>query len=107
MQEMRISTELTASNHQQSCKIDHSQKVDSTLNDNSATKSEVAAAIDDLTFSSKRQKLDEPQSLAIEATEDSVLDWIKNFKDGVNIYSLVNCSSFIFTTEEVLLKSNH
>lgn len=86
MLEMRIPAEATASNHQQSCKIDHSQKVDSMLNDNSATKSEIAA-VDDLTLSNKRQKLDEPQSLAIEATEASVIDWIKNYTDGVKYIS--------------------
>lgn len=89
MLEMGISTEGIVPNHQQSCKTDHSRKVYSMSNDNSATKSEYAAAVDDLTFSTKRQKLDEPQevqSVAMEATEDSVLDWLKNFKDGVCIY---------------------
>lgn len=89
MQEMGSSNEGFAPNHQQSSKIDHSRKVDSMSHDNSATKSENVADVDGLTFSTKRQKLDEPrevQSVAMEVTEDSVLDWLKNFKDGVCIY---------------------
>ncbi|XP_057789662.1 uncharacterized protein LOC131006526 isoform X2 [Salvia miltiorrhiza] len=106
MQEMGISAEVIASNHQQSCKVDNSKKemselsgrsslpsqtdsvenqtkVDSAVNNNSAGKFEDA---DNLTCSRKRQKLEEPeavQSVAMEATEDSLLDWLKNFKDGV------------------------
>ncbi|XP_047938847.1 ATP-dependent DNA helicase RecQ-like isoform X1 [Salvia hispanica] len=62
---------------------DHQMKVDSAMNGNSTGKSENA---DDFTCSRKRLKLDEAhavQSVALEATEDSVLDWLKNFKDGV------------------------
>lgn len=65
--------------------VDHQMKVDSTWNNNSLGNSEDATV--DLTCSTKRQKLDEPQavqSVSVEATEGSVLDWLKNFKDGVS-----------------------
>ena len=67
---------------------DHQMKVDSAMNGNSTGKSENA---DDFTCSRKRLKLDEAhavQSVALEATEDSVLDWLKNFKDGVKCLTL-------------------
>ncbi|KAH6765361.1 hypothetical protein C2S52_000187 [Perilla frutescens var. hirtella] len=81
--------------------VDHQMKVDITRNNNllgefedavsrlpveNADPNQPGAAADDLSCSRKRQKLDEPQavqSVAMEATEDSVLDWLKNFKDGV------------------------
>ncbi|GFP97356.1 werner syndrome ATP-dependent helicase [Phtheirospermum japonicum] len=68
--------------NQQSCKIDESQNVDCLIAD-----------IDDLTYSTpKRQKLDVPQvepAVAVEVTEDSVLNWLKNFEDGVLVSDIL------------------
>ncbi|KAK6163916.1 hypothetical protein DH2020_000780 [Rehmannia glutinosa] len=73
--------------------VDYQMKVDSMHDDCSWRKSEDAIetvdtkqpVADDLTCSNKRQKLDVPrvqQSVAVELTENSVIDWLKNFKTG-------------------------
>lgn len=84
--------------------VDYQMKVDNVHDNSSMGKSEDAvsrllmenadakqpiATIDDLIRSRKRQKLDEPQvelSVAVEATENSVLNWLKNFEDGVSFW---------------------
>ncbi|KAK6163910.1 hypothetical protein DH2020_000774 [Rehmannia glutinosa] len=74
--------------------VDCQMKVDSMHDDCSWRKSEDAIetvdtkqpVVDDLICSNKRQKLDVPrvqQSVAVELTENSVIDWLKNFEDGV------------------------
>ncbi|KAI3450175.1 hypothetical protein Pfo_006840 [Paulownia fortunei] len=88
--------------------VDYQMKVDSVHDDSSLGKSEAAvsrlliesadtkqsvAAIDDLACSRKRQKFDVPQvkqSVAVEATENSVLNWLKNFEDGVLLSDLLD-----------------
>lgn len=70
--------------------VDHQMKVDSTRNNGILGNSEDATV--DLTCSRKRPKLDEPQavqSVYEEATEGSVLNWLKNFKDGVSLLDIL------------------
>ncbi|KAL6516416.1 hypothetical protein OROGR_019721 [Orobanche gracilis] len=107
MQEMGT-MDFHVSSHQQGCKIDESRNGTSNLSlesglgslvdiDNgncpmdTADIKEPAAASDDLTCCTrKRQKLDVPQVeqfVAVEITEDSVLNWLKNFEDGVSYAS--------------------
>lgn len=75
MQEIGISTVvISSSHHQQGCEEDESVN-----------------RIDDLICSKKRQKLDAPQvveqPVSVEATENSILEWLKNFQDGVSFIS--------------------
>ncbi|KAL6516412.1 hypothetical protein OROGR_019717 [Orobanche gracilis] len=107
MQEMGT-MDFHVSSHQQGCKIDESRNGTSNLSLESGLGSLVdidngncpmdtadikqpSAASDDLTCCTrKRHKLDVPQVeqfVAVEITDDSVLNWLKNFEDGVSCAS--------------------
>ncbi|KAL8531340.1 hypothetical protein ACS0TY_008097 [Phlomoides rotata] len=92
MQETGMSIELASSNDQQDCKVGEPQKDTSKLSEN-AGEEQTEAIIDDLSCSRKRQKLDEPREVepvvTIEATEDSVLNWLKNFENGALLSDLL------------------
>lgn len=83
MQEMGMSTELVSSND----KAGEPQNETSKFTEKAGEK-ETVSVIDDLACSRKRQKLDESravQPVTIEATEDSILNWLKNFDNGVSL----------------------
>ncbi|XP_059626343.1 uncharacterized protein LOC132269235 [Cornus florida] len=59
--------------------------------------------IDDVLSSTKRQKVDEPResSVALEATESSILNWLGNFDEGVPLSDILE--HFKGSTEETLV----
>ncbi|PIN07968.1 DNA helicase [Handroanthus impetiginosus] len=115
LQEMGITPGVISSSLQEGCKVNESLNRTSKLYERSGLSSQTEPAqsnldavdnvdfqvnVDhvhgdsslDLTSPTKRQKLDVPhvkQSVALEATEDSVLDWLKNFKDGVSLSDIL------------------
>ncbi|KAG8371609.1 hypothetical protein BUALT_Bualt13G0106100 [Buddleja alternifolia] len=96
--EMGMSADIP-SGSQHGCKVDNqSPNVTSKLSEGSINLCHMdvdqrnLVSVDDLTSSTKRQKLEElqvQQSVAMEATEDSVLSWLKNFDDGVSLSEML------------------